>query len=102
MKLVTHLFEGNEQLALLVNNSLYHTQQLNPSLPSTMKGFLSDWDKNLALAQKAETEIAEGKHTALLEFRFSRNFSAGTCPYQLQRWLCFSSTRGFSQTQSQG
>lgn len=68
MKLVTHLFEGNEQLALLVNNSLYHTQQLNPSLPSTMKGFLSDWDKNLALAQKAETEIAEGKHTTYSSF----------------------------------
>lgn len=68
MKLVTHLFEGNEQLAILVNNSLYHTQQLNPSLPSTMKGFLSDWDKNLALAQTAETEIAEGKHTAHSSF----------------------------------
>jgi len=68
MKLVTHLFEGNEQLALLVNNSLYHTQLLHPSLPNTMKDFLSDWDRHIALAKTAETEITAGKHAAQCSF----------------------------------
>ena len=68
MKLVTHLFEGNEQLALLVNNSLYHTQLLHPSLPNTMKDFLSDWDKHIGLAKTAESEITAGKHTAQCSF----------------------------------
>jgi fumarylacetoacetate (FAA) hydrolase len=64
MKFVTHLYEGKEQLAILVHNRLYHTQSLDASMPSTMEGFLQDWDKNIGLAKLAEQKIIEGRYTS--------------------------------------
>ncbi|TAF89672.1 MAG: fumarylacetoacetate hydrolase family protein, partial [Bacteroidetes bacterium] len=60
MKLVTYLKEGNEQLALLVNNQLFDTDKLNPDLPSTMGMFLQYWDDHFPQAQAAEKSLLDG------------------------------------------
>jgi fumarylacetoacetate (FAA) hydrolase len=51
MKFVTHLLNGKDQLAILHNDKLYHTQSLDDRLPSNMKDFLTNWDENLNLAK---------------------------------------------------
>ncbi|HRP89875.1 MAG TPA: fumarylacetoacetate hydrolase family protein [Edaphocola sp.] len=53
MKFVSHLQGGKEQVAVLENGQLYNTQDIDSSLPSTMKGMLEDWDTNLGKARKA-------------------------------------------------
>jgi fumarylacetoacetate (FAA) hydrolase len=60
MKLVTHLLNGEDQLAILHNEKLYHTQLLDAQLPSTMQGFLTDWDKHIELANVAFAKIESG------------------------------------------
>ena len=60
MKLVTHLKDGHEQLAILVNGILYDTDTVNPELPSSMAMFLSYWDDAYPLAVAATHQIEEG------------------------------------------
>jgi fumarylacetoacetate (FAA) hydrolase len=68
MKLVTHLLNGDEQLAILYNDNLYYTQALHEKLPSSMKGFLSNWDQNLSLANVALESIIAGQVKADLSY----------------------------------
>lgn len=68
MKLVTHLLNGDEQLAILYNDNLYYTQALHEKLPSSMKGFLSNWDQNLSLANVALESIIAGQVEADLSY----------------------------------
>ena len=60
MKLVTHLRDEHEQLALLINGKLYDTDTLHPDLPISMSMFLNYWDDVLPLALAAERRILEG------------------------------------------
>jgi fumarylacetoacetate (FAA) hydrolase len=60
MKLVTHLINRKDQLAILWDDKLYHTQLLDSQLPSTMKGFLEDWDTNIELAKIGLIKIQKG------------------------------------------
>jgi len=60
MKLVTHLKDGHEQLAMLVDGILYDTDTVNPELPSSMAMFLNYWDDVLPIALAAEHHIKEG------------------------------------------
>lgn len=57
MKLVTHLLNGKEQLAILFEGQLYSTHRLSEKLPSTMRDFLKDWDTHIAIAREAELSI---------------------------------------------
>ncbi len=57
MKLVTYIFEAKEQLAFLVNDSLYNLQNIDNALPSTMKEMLADWEQLSIIAKKAELKI---------------------------------------------
>jgi fumarylacetoacetate (FAA) hydrolase len=68
MKLVTHLLNGDEQLAILYNDNLYYTQALHEKLPSSMKGFLSNWDQNLSLANVALESIISRQVKADLSY----------------------------------
>lgn len=60
MKLVTHLKDGHEQLALLIDGILYDTDTINNELPSSMAMFLNYWDDMYPLALRAEHQIKEG------------------------------------------
>ncbi len=60
MKLVTHLKDGHEQLAILVDGVLYDTDTVNPELPSSMAMFLNYWDDAYPLAAAANRQIEEG------------------------------------------
>lgn len=60
MKLVTHIKDGHEQLAFLVNGILYDTDTVNPELPSSMAMFLNYWDDSYSLAIAANRQIEEG------------------------------------------
>jgi fumarylacetoacetate (FAA) hydrolase len=61
MKFVTHLQNNKEQFAVLHANRLYNTQILHPDLPSTIQGFLQDWDSYVAKAKVALQDIIDGK-----------------------------------------
>jgi fumarylacetoacetate (FAA) hydrolase len=61
MKLVTHLRDGHEQLAVLVNGILYDTDTLNPELASSMSMFLNYWDDMYPLALAADQQIKNGQ-----------------------------------------
>jgi fumarylacetoacetate (FAA) hydrolase len=60
MKLVTHLKDGHEQLAFLVNGILYDTDTVNPELPGSMAMFLNYWDDSYPIAVAASRQIEEG------------------------------------------
>lgn len=60
MKLVTHLKNGHEQLAILVDGILYDTDTVNPELASSMSMFLNYWDDMYPLALAADQQIKEG------------------------------------------
>ena len=64
MKFVSYLNEGNEQLAILVNDLLYDLDQLHPDLPNTMSMMLNYWDSLIETVQRGEAAIREGRISA--------------------------------------
>lgn len=60
MKLVSYLKENQDQLALLVNNLLYDTDIVHPSLPSTMTMFLNYWEDFYPIAVAANDSLLSG------------------------------------------
>lgn len=60
MKLVTHLKDGHEQLAFLVEGILYDTDTVNPELASSMSMFLNYWDDMYPIAVAANRQLIEG------------------------------------------
>jgi fumarylacetoacetate (FAA) hydrolase len=60
MKLVTYIKDEQQQLAILVNGSLYDTDSLHPDLPVSMSMFLNYWDDMMPLALACEQRIKEG------------------------------------------
>ncbi len=60
MKLVTHLFDEHEQLAIYYDGRLYNMDKLHPELPNTMGMFLNYWDEVFDIAYKADQAIKEG------------------------------------------
>ena len=68
MKLVTHLLNGNEYLALLINNKLYNVNDADVLLPATMQALLENWEDNIIKLQTLEKKIIKGQ---LLEHHFT-------------------------------
>ncbi|MBK8328549.1 MAG: fumarylacetoacetate hydrolase family protein [Bacteroidetes bacterium] len=68
MKLVTHLHNGNENLALLINNKLYNVSDADVLLPATMQALLEHWEENIEKLQTLEKKIIKGQ---LLEHHFT-------------------------------
>ncbi len=60
MKFVTHLHNYTENFAVLINDRIYNTQLLHPNAPSTIYGFLENWDANISLITPAVKEVTEG------------------------------------------
>jgi fumarylacetoacetate (FAA) hydrolase len=61
MKLVTYSKQGKEQLAFLVNNTLYDTTAVNKALPDNMSALLNNWENLIDIARRAEDEVKSGK-----------------------------------------
>lgn len=68
MKLVTHLHNGKEQLAILNHNKLYNLQSIDPSFPSTMKELLENWDTYINNIRLADQGSKEGKYASDASF----------------------------------
>lgn len=64
MKLVTYSDNGREQLAYLINDTLYNVKAANNQLPETMAELLKNWDSHIAAMRRTEQEIKEGKNAA--------------------------------------
>ncbi|MBA3829632.1 MAG: fumarylacetoacetate hydrolase family protein [Taibaiella sp.] len=60
MKLVTYSKQGNEQLAFLVNDTLYDTNAADTTLPGTMNDLLQNWDKHIDAMHAANAVIKSG------------------------------------------
>src|SRR6185437_2971491 len=61
MKLLSYLKEGNEQLAILVEDLVYDIELLHPDIPNTMNMCLQYWDELNPVARAGELTIREGK-----------------------------------------
>ena len=61
MKLVTHWYKGEEQVAFLNHNKLYNLKAVNPQLPSTMNELLQHWDEFIQLAKESDQLCREGR-----------------------------------------
>ncbi len=61
MKLVSYLKDGQDQLAVMVNNYLYDMELLHPDLPNSMSLFLAYWEEVLPVAQEGVLMIEEGR-----------------------------------------
>ncbi len=64
MKLVSYIKDGHEQLAVLINGTVYDTEVLHPDLPGTMNMFLHYWDDALPVAQAGELLLREGSRSS--------------------------------------
>ena len=64
MKLVTYSKQGKEQLAFLIENTLYDTNAANSSLPGTMSDLLNNWENQIEAMRAAEQELKAGKTQA--------------------------------------
>jgi len=62
MKLVTYSSQGKEQLAFLINDNLYDTQDVDTRLPGTMKDLLDNWENAIELMRSAEADVKSGKN----------------------------------------
>lgn len=61
MKLVTHLQQGNEHLALLIDNKLYNVSDADVLLPHTMKQLLDTWEDSIEKVKSLEQKIKKGQ-----------------------------------------
>ena len=64
MKLVSYIKDEREQLAVLINNSIYDMEVLHPDLPGTMSMFLNYWEDAFPIAQAGELMLREGSRTS--------------------------------------
>ena len=64
MKLVTYSDNGREQLAYLINGTLYNVRAANSTLPDTMAELLRNWETNISGMRKTEQDIKDGKNPA--------------------------------------
>ncbi len=63
MKLISYLKDGNDQLAIVIEDWVYDIDTLHPDLPHTMGMFLHYWEDSLPAALAGEMMIKEGKRS---------------------------------------
>ena len=73
MKLVTHLQNNIEQLAILHDNKLWNIMDLNPHLPSTMKNLLDHWQENIDELKALNTQIINGEFNQITTTAYNQN-----------------------------
>ncbi|MBC7889967.1 MAG: fumarylacetoacetate hydrolase family protein [Ferruginibacter sp.] len=71
MKLVTYLKNGQDQLALCVDDNLFDTDTLHPDLPISMAMFLNYWEDVFPLAKAAEQKIRAGLVRSVLAIPYA-------------------------------
>jgi len=64
MKLVSYVKDGQDALAVQVDNYLYDMDLLHPDLPTSMSLFLAYWEDVFPVAQQGVRMITEGKLAA--------------------------------------
>lgn len=64
MKLVTHLYQNKETLAILNNDKLYNLKSIHPDLPGTMKELLADWESVMPQLKEYDKSCKEGKYAS--------------------------------------
>jgi fumarylacetoacetate (FAA) hydrolase len=71
MKLISYLNNGQDQLAMVVNNAVYDLDNVNSELPSSMSMMLNYWEDYHSIALGIENAILEGRYenkkTALID-----------------------------------
>ncbi|MDN3659303.1 fumarylacetoacetate hydrolase family protein [Ferruginibacter paludis] len=60
MKLVTYLKDGQDHLAMCIENVLYDMDSIHPELPTSIAMFLNYWDDYFPIAQNALERIKSG------------------------------------------
>lgn len=63
MKLISYLKDGNDQLAIVIDEWIYDIESLHPDLPHNMSMFLNYWEDSLPAALAGEMMIKEGSRT---------------------------------------
>src|SRR5687768_617828 len=63
MKLVSYLKDEHDQLAVLINNTVYDMDVLHQDLPNSMGMFLHYWEDSFPVAQAGELMLREGTRT---------------------------------------
>lgn len=61
MKLVTHSIQGNERLAILIEDKLYNVNDADVLLPLTMGELLLDWEDTIEKLRELELKIKKGQ-----------------------------------------
>jgi fumarylacetoacetate (FAA) hydrolase len=59
MKLVSFELEGNNRLAILVDEKIYPVSELNPNIPHKMADFLKAGDEIMEMAKSFDDKIRE-------------------------------------------
>jgi len=60
MKLVTFLYDGHDQLGIVVNEKIYALEELHRDLPNSMAMFLNYWDELMPMAMAVEQKVKDG------------------------------------------
>lgn len=63
MKFVTFIRSNKEVAGIIVNNEVYPLNEINPSIPVTMKEMLNDWETVLPLCKEIENRALNGEYT---------------------------------------
>ncbi|HEX6180881.1 MAG TPA: fumarylacetoacetate hydrolase family protein [Chitinophagaceae bacterium] len=61
MKFVSYLRDGNDQLAILVDDLLFDLDVLHPELPNNMSVMLNYWESFIEVVEKGEAAIKSGR-----------------------------------------
>ncbi|RLZ10778.1 fumarylacetoacetate hydrolase family protein [Faecalibacter macacae] len=62
MKFVTYLEQQKEKVGLLIDDSTYDLNQINPNLPQTLTEILADSDFCFPIIHQIQKEISNGNH----------------------------------------
>ena len=61
MKFLSYLKDGHDQLAILVDDTVFDLDELHPELPNSMNVFMNYWDQLIEFVQSGEKAIVEGR-----------------------------------------
>lgn len=63
MKFSTFISKGRECAGIVVNNKVYHLNDIQQDIPETMIEMLNNWDNTLEKASNIQKDIESGKHS---------------------------------------
>jgi fumarylacetoacetate (FAA) hydrolase len=63
MKFISHLVEGEDRLALLINDRIYDLHDIDARLPNNMQFLLYDWEDSIEMIRVLHDEIKAGNRT---------------------------------------